>query len=57
MSGPEVDNVPEQRLRGFQITIGALLAGILSFAGIALILRAQGVVPLELPPCFLPASI
>jgi hypothetical protein len=46
MSGPEVDNVPEPRLRGFQITIGALLAGILSFAGIALFLRAQGVVPL-----------
>jgi hypothetical protein len=46
MSGPEVDHVPGQQVRAFQITISALLAGILMFAGIGVFLWTQGQVPM-----------
>jgi hypothetical protein len=46
MSGLEVDGIPGQQVRAYQIVIMALLIGILTFAGIALILWDQGQVPL-----------
>jgi NaMN:DMB phosphoribosyltransferase len=46
MTGLETGGVPEARVRALQITMAALIIGLLFFAGIDVVLQAQGKVPL-----------